>query len=624
MIDFTLGIGGPAGMGIKTVGQTFCKVMLRDGYYVLDNDEYPSLIRGGHNVLFARVSDEKIFSHNLDIHVMLCLDKGSIAKYAHKMSENSVLIYDSTRSLVEESEYSRSDVNFLGVPLKKLAIEEGGNIIMVNTVALGAAFAIMGHEIDTYKQVLREQFGHKSAEIVEGNLIAASAGYNFVKSLKEQFRWSIPKKERKLGQDMLLSGNEAITLGMINAGCKFYGAYPMTPASAIMGYFAAYETEYNLIMKHTEDEIAAMNMAIGAWHTGVRAACGTSGGGFSLMVEGLGFAGVSEAGVVCILSQRPGPATGVPTFTGQADLRFALHASQDEFPRIIIAPGNVEDCFYEIQNAFNLADRYQTPVILMSDKYQGESHFYCPPLDDQRIKIDRGQLVTEAQSEPTASVGQDRHPGQVEGFKRYRTDTPDGVSPRSIPGVKNAYFLANSYEHDEKGFATEEADERIRQVDKRARKEAAIMSELPMPVIYGQKEADITLVCWGSNKMIGQEVLRLLNSSVGQDRYPGIPSINLLHFTYISPLNWEKLAEIMSGLNQTLCFEGNSQGQLAGLIREKTGHQMSEQLLKYDGRPIAPEEVIAKLYEITHQQHKGLNRKRQEVEEKQDFIKKEQ
>jgi 2-oxoglutarate/2-oxoacid ferredoxin oxidoreductase subunit alpha len=602
MIDFTLGIGGPAGMGIKTVGHTFCKVMLRDGYYVLDNDEYPSLIRGGHNVLFARVSDEKIYSHNLNIQVMLCLDKGSIEKYAQKMSKNSVLIYDSTRSEVEISEYNRPDVNFLGVPLKKLAIEEGGNIIMVNTVALGAAFAIMNHPIESYEQVLKEQFSHKSPEIVEGNLIAARAGYMYVKNLNAGFPWSIPKKERLYNQDMLMTGHDAITLGMINAGCKMYCAYPMTPASAIMGIYAALETEYNLIMKHTEDEIAAMNMTIGAWHTGIRAACGTSGGGFSLMVEGLGFAGVSEAGVVCILSQRPGPATGVPTFTGQADLRFALHASQDEFPRIIIAPGNTEDCFYEIQNAFNLADKYQTPFIVMTDKYLGESHFHTPPLDDKRIKIDRGQLVLEPQEE-----------GQ---FNRYRTDTPDGVSPRSIPGVENAYFLANSYEHDEKGFATEESEERIRQMDKRARKESAIQQELPMPTIYGPKSAEITLVCWGSNKMIGQEVLRVIESN----EVEGVLSVNLLHFTYISPLNWSKLSEILSKLKTTICFEGNSNAQLAGLLREKTGYQMSAQLSKYDGRPIAPEEVVDKIYEMTGRKDKNMNRDSQDAQDKQDTL----
>ncbi|MDF2379031.1 MAG: 2-oxoacid:acceptor oxidoreductase subunit alpha [Candidatus Gracilibacteria bacterium] len=575
MKDITFCVGGPAGQGIKTVGFNFGKVMLRLGYYVHDNDEYPSLIKGGHNVLWARAADEKIHSHDSKTHILLALDKNTVRKYQDQMESGGVIIVDEKKIKLKDEDKTREDLHYISLPLFKTAVEVAGNAIMFNTVGLAAAFAMLGVDIEIYKQVLADQFASKGADIVSGNQAAAQAGYDLGKKFKPHKDWDFPAQERGDDKAYFLTGNQAITYGAVAAGCKLLCSYPMTPASSVMEFFGDLENSHNVVLKHVEDEIAALNMTTGAWHAGARAMVATSGGGFVLMAEALGFAAISEAGPVIFIAMRPGPATGVPTFTGQADLRFVLHAGQDEFPRIILAPGDNEECFYLMQEAFNLGDVYQTPVIVLSDKFLAESHFTTPALDDQRVPIKKGKVTFDQLPED---------------YVRYQVDVKDGVSTRAIPGTKGGCFLANSYEHDEHGFATEEADMVLKQRDKRHQKIAAIASELPMPALIGPEKAGLTLVTWGSTKMVAREAMRALESE-------GV-SVNILHFSCLFPLDWEKLKNELAKYPKTLFIEGNGEGQFQGILKQYTDFVPTDAYHRIDGRPFYPEELVEKVREM--------------------------
>lgn len=575
MIDLTFCVAGPAGKGIKTVGFNFCQVMLRHGYFVHDNDEYPSLIKGGHNVLWGRVSDEHIHCHNGKTHLLLALDRTTVLKHQDQMESGGVVIYDEKTVRLKDEHKTRDDLHYISLPMMQTAVEVSGKDIMFNTVGLAAAFAMMGADLDIYKQVLHDQFISKGEEIVKGNQEVAEAGYKLGLEKRPDLDWKLPVQERRDEQAYLLGGNQAITYGAVNAGCKVLCSYPMTPASSVMEWYGQMEHTHNVVLKHVEDEVAALNMAIGSWHTGTRTMVATSGGGFVLMAEALGYAAISEAGPVIFVAMRPGPATGVPTFTGQGDLRFVMHAGQDEFPRIILAPGDPEECFYMMQDAFNYGDLYQTPVIVLSDKFLAESHFTTPELDDQRIPIEKGKVSFEA-------VGED--------YVRYAVDAEDGISLRTVPGVQNGAFLANSYEHDEHGFATEEADMILKQLEKRDKKFQKAQREMPMPKFYGPEDAELTLICWGSTKMVAREVMRELEKSEA--------SLNVLHFSTLFPLDWEKLKSILDGCNKTLFVEGNHEGQLQGVLKQYCDFVPTDSYHRIDGRPFYPEEVINKVKDM--------------------------
>ncbi len=576
MKDFTFCVGGPAGQGIKTVGFNFCQVMLRHGYFVHDNDEYPSLIKGGHNVLWGRVSDEQIFSHNSKVHLVLALDRKTVQIHQDSIEPNGVILYDEKMVKLKDEHKTRDDIHYIPLPLLQTAEEVSGNKIMFNTVGLAAAFAMMGADIEIYKEVLKDQFQAKGEEIVKGNQDVAQAGFDLGMQHKTESHFdAFTPQERSDQQAYLLTGNQAISYGAVNAGCKILCSYPMTPASSVMEWYGKLEHSHKVVLKHTEDEVAALNMTIGSWHAGTRAMVATAGGGFVLMAEALGFAAISEAGPVIVVSQRPGPATGVPTFTGQGDLRFILHAGQDEFPRIILAPGDPEECFYMTQEAFNFGDIYQTPVFVMSDKFLSESHFSTPELDDEKIAIDKGNITFDELPED---------------YVRYATNAKDGISLRSIPGTVGGCFMANSYEHDEHGYATEEADMRIKQVEKRHKKLLKIQQDLPMPTLYGEENAELVIISWGSTKMVAREAARDLQSQ-GKN-------IAVLNFSYLFPLDWDKLRDELAKYPKTLFVEGNSEGQLEGILKQYCGFEATDRHHRIDGRPFSPEEIVSKILDM--------------------------
>ncbi|MBI2076620.1 MAG: 2-oxoacid:acceptor oxidoreductase subunit alpha [Candidatus Aenigmarchaeota archaeon] len=567
---FSWKIGGEAGDGILNAGlMLFAKSCLRGGLYVFATAEYPSLIRGGHNNLDLRIEDKDIFSHVKQVDMLVALNKETVDKHSHKLVSGSGIIYDGDELKLDKNQFD-VDVKLYPIPLMKFANECGGKI-MRNTVALGGTIALLDFDLELMSSVIRDHFGAKKGTLVaEQNIKAAKLGYDYIKNnFPDDFAFKMERLENK-GR-MFMSGNEAISTGAVKAGCKFFAAYPMTPASSILSTLAAQEKNYNIVVKHTEDEIAAINMAIGASFAGARAMTATSGGGFALMTEGLGLAAQTETPLVVVEAQRPGPATGMATHSGQGDLRFVLHASTDEFPRIVMAPGDVEECFHLTIDAFNLADKYQMPVIILTDKYLGESYKTVDGLAS-KTSIDRGDIATEEE----LSTG---------GYKRYKI-TESGVSPRSIPGQRNGMFVASSYEHDEEGYEREEEEVRIVMHDKRYRKFQHAAKEVSSRSvkIHGNGTADFSIISWGSPKGPILEAMKMLEKE-------GI-NVNYIQVVYLSPFPEARIKELMKKF-RTIVVENNKTSQLSGLIKEHTGLDTDYKILKYDGRPFSPEDIYS-------------------------------
>lgn len=579
---FSWKVAGEAGHGILNAGlQMFARSCLRGGLHVFATAEYPSLIRGGHNNLDVRVSDAELFAHTKHVNLLVALDKNSIDKHKSKITPEGGVIYDSDTVKVDPTYVGRDDIFIYPIPLFKLADQSGGKI-MRNTVAMGATFALLDYDMEILYGVLRDNFGTKKGEAVaNANIVAAKLGYDYIKQNfdTEKFPFRLQKIEQK-EKRIFMSGNESITAGAIKAGCKFYAAYPMTPASSILSNMAAQERNFDIVVKHTEDEIAAINMAIGASFAGVRSAVGTSGGGFALMVEGLGLAAQTEVPIVIIEAQRPGPATGMATHSGQGDLRFVLHASTDEFPRIVLAPGDLNDCFYMTIDAFNLAEKYQLPVIILTDKYLGESYWSAQVFDQGSVKIGRGKMLTDEEAE------------KQQGYRRYKI-TEDGVSPRAVPGQKNCTHVASSYEHDEEGYEREEEEIRVAMHNKRFRKleEAEKETDAKSTQKFGNGVADVSIISWGSNKGPIREAMRALEQEDGI-------FANFLQVVYMSPFPARRVGEFLKDAKKIVLIECNKTGQLGSLVKEHTGVDIKNRVLKYDGRPFAPEDIQAGIKQI--------------------------
>ncbi len=574
-LDISIKIGGEAGFGIMVTGQIFSKALLRYGYNIFDFIEYPSLIRGGHNVYNLRVSTKKIYSHKDYINILVALNQESINLHLSHLLPGGILIYDGESNNRMTEFFHRKDINLISIPLLKMAREKGGNELTKNSVALGATSAIIGLDFEILSNSISDAFATKSKKVVDMNVKAARGGYNYFKENYKDAFFQIKKIDRD--KHMVLTGNEAICLGAIQAGCKFYVAYPMTPASSILHFMAANEERFQIAVKHAEDEIAVINMAIGASLVGVRAMLATSGGGFSLMTEGLGLAGISETPLVAIEAQRPGPATGMPTWTEQGDLKFLINAAQGEFFRFIIAPGDVKECFYLTAEAFNLAERFQTPVIIVTDKHLAESHWSSKKFDLLKIKIDRGKRLSDEELQ------------KIQNYYRY-APSKDGISPRAVPGQPNGMHIANSYEHDKYGYSSEDAEERVRQVSKRLRKEKVAGKEVPEPAIYGPEEADISIIGWGSTKGAILDSLQLLSDE-------GVKA-NYLQVTFIRPFPSEPVSRFINKSLKTICVENNGTGQLAQVIREKTGQALEFNYLKNDGRPFSGDDIFSEIMEV--------------------------
>jgi 2-oxoglutarate ferredoxin oxidoreductase subunit alpha len=575
--SLTIRIGGEAGMGLESSGAGFSKALTRGGLYVFGLPDYYSRIRGGHNFYSIRIAREPLYSHAEPVHLVLALDVETIRRHVDVVVPGGGIVYDSKEEIPDD--LHRPEIGFFPIPLSALAEEKGGRDVMRNTLALGVAAGLIGFDPTYVESVIRDNFARKGEAVVAANMRVAEAGIEAAQPFKADFAFrmeAVPDAPPR----MILNGNEAFALGALAGGCRFVAAYPMTPGSPVLHWFAAHAERYGVVTKHAEDEIAAINMAIGAAHVGARALVPTSGGGFSLMVEAVGLAGITETPVVVYNAQRPGPATGLPTRTEQADMLFMLHAAQGEFPRFLLAPGTVKESFHIGWQVFNLAERYQTPVLVLSDHYLAVG--YCTvemdALDFDEVTIDRGDLLTKEDLDTL-----------TEPHLRYKI-TESGVSPRALPGHPNAVWVSSSNEHFENGAITEEPNVRVAQVEKRARKLNGMAQEMSGPTQYGPDKADMTFLCWGSTYGPLREAVDRLNAEkAGQ--------ANLLHFAALHPFPTEATEQALAKTERTIVVEGNNTGQLRMLLRTRTGHSADGAMLKYDGRAFTPEYIATQVKE---------------------------
>jgi 2-oxoglutarate ferredoxin oxidoreductase subunit alpha len=561
--ELNIMVAGAAGQGMQTIGFILGKVLVRGGWEVFATQDNESRIRGGHNFFQIRAGQKPVRAASMPVEALIALNQESIEKHRDEVASSGIIIFDS-----EKCELSDTDPRFLGLPLERMAVERGGNRIFENSVAIGATLAILGWDFQRLEDFLNEYFATK-AETVEGNVKAALAGYQSAMKRADAYaglRISPKGSEPK----MFISGHEAVAMGALAAGCQFMSAYPMSPSTSIMIYLAGKADDFDMVVEQAEDEIAAVNMAIGASYGGIRSLTATSGGGFSLMAEAFGLAGVSEIPLVIVEAQRPGPATGLPTRTEQADLLFVLHASQGEFPRILLAPGTAREAFYTTVKAFDLAEKYQVPVVILTDQFLADSYFTEPRFDLSQIHIKR-HLMGENQARASKE------------YKRYQI-TDSGVSPRSIPSAFGLEAVADGHEHDEYGHITEDAKIREKMVNKRARKLQGVARELAPPKRMGHKEADLLLVCWGSTYGPMAEAVEILNRD-------GI-SVGGIHLNELWPFPGTQMSEILGGAKKWAVVESNAMGQLARLIQMEIQKKPDAEILKYNGRPFTAREIV--------------------------------
>ncbi len=567
-MDYSIKIGGEAGQGIQTIGRTIAKVFSRTGYHVFTHQDYESRIRGGHNFYQIRFSDRPVTSSRDNIDILVALDKESILFHERELSQDGLVVYDSS-SLKHKYEKP----HFLDIPFTNLAAEHGGSKIMANTVAIGAVLGMLDLKLDILVEIIKSTFEKKGEEVIRSNIKAVTAGHDFVVKNCRRCSFNVPPVS---GPKMLIAGNDAIGFGVAASGCKFYSAYPMTPSTEIMNYLASREKEYGIIVEQAEDEIAAINMALGASFSGVRAMTGTSGGGFALMVEGLSLAAMTETPIVIVLAQRPGPATGFPTRTEQGDLLFALHTAHGEFPRVVFAPGTPEQAFYLTNKAFDIAERFQVPVIILTDQYLADSQWTFEGFDLSRIKYTDYRLRGDAFK-------------NLSEYKRHAY-TESGVSPLGVPGDSKHVVVTDSDEHDEHGHIVEDAETKIKMVEKRLfKKLPLIRQEMAPPVLYGNERPEIVIVGWGSTYGVMKEAVDVIS----KDR-----SIAMLHFSEICPLpSTDKFnyLNVLHDAKLVLCIENNATGQFARLMRAETGYEFKAKINKYDGRPFTLEGLLAQI-----------------------------
>jgi len=574
----TIRIGGAAGDGVESSGAGFCKALARAGLHVFGLPDYYSRIRGGHNFFSIRVSDRPLYSHHEPVHLLLALTEETIPRHRDNVVEGGAIIYDSKLDVSPE-QWAGDGIQLFPIPLSDIAQEKAGTELARNTTALGVVAGLTGFDLDPMQDVIRQNFARKGQAVVDGNLAAVEAGYQEGRKCVADFPFKL-ERIPDAPPRMVVNGTQAFSLGALAGGCRFVSGYPMTPGSPVLHWMAAHAASYGVATKHTEDEIAAINMAIGAAHMGARALVPTSGGGFALMVEALGLASITETPVVIYNAQRPGPSTGLPTRQEQGDLLFMLYASQGEFPRFLLAPGTHEECFTAGWRAFNLAEKYQTPTLVLSDHYLAVAvrTLELDAFDFEEIEIDRGALLSAAELDALE-----------EEYLRYRV-TDSGVSPRATPGHPKAVYVTTGNEHDERGTVNEEPEIRRAQVEKRQRKLVGMVEEMSGPRRYGPQEAAITFVGWGSTYGPLREAVDRLNAEkAGQ--------ANLLHFADLWPFPADAATAALESTQRLVGVENNATAQLMTLIRANTGQTMDDVLLKYDGRAFSPEYILAHVKE---------------------------
>lgn len=564
-IDISVKIGGEAGQGIQTVGDLLALVCHRAGLHVMVINEFESRIRGGESFLQMRICKQPVGAPHHQVHLLVALNPRSYELYRDELAEGGLVMLDQKASEQKPGQ--------LSLPLVELAKAAGGKIT-ANTVAAGACLSLLGAPLELYQSVLKAHFGKRGETVLEQNLSAAQLGFEAAQETRFPWAFSWEPGEPK---GRLLTGAQSLALGALAGDCRFGAFYPMSPATGIMAQLIAYKEQggFPVVVEQAEDEIAAVNMIVGAAFAGVRSMTATSGGGFCLMAEGLGLAAISETPIVIVNSQRPGPATGLPTRTAQADLRFVIHASQDEFPRFVFAPATPNQAYTDMIRALDLSDKYQVPAIVLTDKYFNDTLFMADTPLKAPQTVNR-YIATDADLEDPAD------------YKRFAV-TPTGVSPRALPCAGKALVGATGNEHREDGHISEAIADRVKMCEKRMAKLPDMLAEMNGPeAIYDG--AETLLVGWGSTRGALWEAVETLRGEA--------LDVGGVLFTDIWPFPVKAAINALSRAKRFFMVEGNTTAQLGMLIREQTGLEYAGVVLKYDGRPFYPVHIVEKIREL--------------------------
>jgi 2-oxoglutarate ferredoxin oxidoreductase subunit alpha len=566
--DFAVGIGGAAGQGVATPGNILAKLFARRGLHLNAYNAYQSIIRGGHTFLTIRTSEAPVRCMSDKLDMMIPLNQDTMDRHLGRMPPGSVVLFDRDKI---NAGAAREGVQLCPLPLGQMSKTP----LHYNTIAIAAVLRLVGADLGAFEKMLGERFRRKGEQVVAENVAAARAGYEYAAAHFKPYPFVLPDTGRPLA---VATGNESMAMGGVAAGVKFYCAYPMSPATGILMWMAGHARKLGIMVRQVEDEIGVINMAIGAAHTGCRAMCATSGGGFALMTEALGAAAMMEIPVVCIDVQRAGPATGVPTKTEQGDLWQVLGAGQGDYPRIIAAPTSIADAFHTIPEIFDLADRFQCPGIVLADLLISEGFASLDPEElDFNPPLDRGEVIG-------LDGDADGHDGAS--YKRYQF-TESGVSPRALPGTRGHAHVVATDEHDEAGVLISDEfthpHKRQAMMEKRQRKMDGVLPRLAPPRLVGPAEADVTLVGWGSTDGVIDEAVEKLEAQ-------GIGA-NHLQVKWMVPLHAEAIASALAGSKKVVIVENNYSGQFARYLRSETGIDAHAHIRKYDGEPFLPHHI---------------------------------
>ena len=571
--------GGEAGDGVFAVSDMLALMFARAGLEILTTQTYSSRIRGGHINASVRVAERDLLSQGDELDLLIALDLETVELHRQVVRDGGIILYDNSQGEIDVSDLEQRQVTVFPIPARKIAREKLNAPIMKNIVMTGAALTAVNFdpEFEFLGSLIRERFLSKGEKVVAKNMEAAAAGRELVQQANKAIAYQMEKRERP--RKMLLQGSDAVSFGALVAGCRFMASYPITPASDIMEYLVTKFPKYNGVMVQAEDELSAINMAIGASFSGARSLAASSGPGIALMIEALGLAAVTETPLVIVDVQRCGPSTGMPTRMEQADLNLLIYGAHGEIPRIVIAPSDIEECFYQTVRAFNLADKYQCPVIIATDQFLSQSQRTTWPFDLSKMSIDRGWLLTDDEL------------NELNGpFRRYLF-TERGISPRTIPSQERGIFKTTGVEHVESGNATENPDARARMMQKRFLKLDTFRREdMQPPKVFGNPDSDITLVGWGSTKGVILEVMDRFRQEEGID-------LKLMQVTDIWPFPDRAVADVLRTSRQVVVVENNFTGQMANLIRQQTGIECSK-VVKYNGAPFSPKELSQRLKEL--------------------------
>ena len=549
-------IGGEAGQGLQTVGDIFAKTLVRAGYSIFVSQEYESRVRGGHNTFAVRFGPEKVLAAKETIDLIVALNSDTVKLHRGELEPGGLIVAD--------KDFKASGDEVLQVPYKDLTEAR-----FTNVVALGVTAALLGLDRELVMGTMKDTFGESHPEMMQKNRDSLDAAYEWTQKQSISFETAPPKADAP--KRLMMHAHEAVALGAISGGVKFCSFYPMSPSTSVPVTLIKWAKEMGLVVEQVEDEIAAINMALGASYAGAPALVPTSGGGFALMTEGFSLAGITETPVVLIIGQRPGPATGLATRTEQGDLWFVIHGGHGEFPRAVFAPGTIEECFHLTRKAVELAERFQTPTVVLTDHFMSDSYRDILPIDAKTLSFVKPGVDPSGVETP---------------YKRYKI-TESGVSPRLLPGRSEHLVVADSHEHTEDGHYTENLPFRPKMEDKRLRKEKGLRAEAVPPTYTGPEKPDILLVSWGSTKGAADEAAILL-ADKGK-------SAATLHFSQVWPLKPDQFVNRLKEAKRVVGVESNATGQFALLIQRETGFVIEETVLRYDGLPLTTEYILRAL-----------------------------